>query len=321
MPEIDVSVIIPTYNHENYIEECIKSVCMQKINFNMEVLIGEDCSTDKTREVLKKLAPSLPSCFKIIYREENLNHGNFVDLYSRMNGKYFITLEGDDYWTYDHKLQEEYDFLESHPDYTAVAHNAQVVNEYGKPIKWRCHECYKNEYTIWDFRKGLFPGQTATILRRNFYTFDLFDHSIDIPGYPGDRIKAFYAIANGKVHCIQKKWSAYRLVISHGSSCAATSKRLYDKDMIFYRNLYEYAIRNQLSDDVKLVTEQMYSWFAFTCLLRKRCGIDKQAFLDIISKMAHKDRCKLYVFRRLMYIPIEKLKYGREKRLKREAMV
>lgn len=319
MDQVDVSVVIPTYNHENYIEQCIKSVCMQKVNFNLEVIVGEDCSKDKTREVLKRLEPALPPYFQILYREKNLCDGNFSDLFLRMRGRYFIILEGDDFWTYEYKLQKEYDFLENHPDYTAVAHNAQVVNEFGKPIKWRCHECYNTEYTIWDFRKGLFPGQTATVLRRNFYAYDLYEHNIDIPGYPGDRIKAFFAVANGKVHCFQEKWSAYRLVISHGSSAAATSKRLYDKDLIFYRSLYEYAIRNQLPKDVRIVTEELYMWFLFTCLLKHRCELNRQKFIKIYSDMKYKTRCGGYIVTRLLYMPIEKMKYKKENKLKLEA--
>lgn len=320
MDQVDVSVVIPTYNHEKYIEQCIKSVCMQKINFNLEVIIGEDCSKDKTREVLKRLEPTLPSYFQIYYRKKNLRGGNFTDLFSRMRGRYFIILEGDDFWTYENKLQIEYDFLENHPDYMAVAHNAQVVNEFGEPIKWRCHECYNTEYTIWDFRKGLFPGQTATVLRRNYYLYDLFEHNIDIPGYPGDRIKAFYAVANGRVHCIQEKWSAYRFVLSHGSSWSANSKRLYDKDLIFYQSLYEYAIRNQLSKDVRIVTEELYMWFLFTCLLRHRCELTWGKFIKQSMKMKYKARCFGYILMRLVYMPIEKIKYKRENQLKREAI-
>lgn len=320
MDGIDVSVVIPTYNHEKYIEKCIKSVCMQKFNFKIEVLVGEDCSKDATREVLKRLEPTLPSYFKIFYRGKNLCDGNFTDLYARMKGRYFIILEGDDYWTYDRKLQEQYDFLESHPDYTAVAHNAQVVNEYGKPIAWRCHECYDEEYTIWDFRKGLFPGQTATVMRRNYYTYDLFDYNIVIPDYPGDRLKAFFVVANGKVRCIQEKWSAYRLVVSHGSSAAATSKRQYEKDMMFYRGLYDYAIRNHSNKDIRIATEQMYMWFVFTCLLRKRCEINHKKFRSIFKEMTYKSRCAAYIAGRFVYMPIEKLKFKNESRLKREAI-
>lgn len=310
--EIDVSVIIPTYNHEKYIEKAIRSVLDQKVNFNMEVFIGEDCSTDKTKDVLKKIEPELPDNFHILYREKNLNDGNFTDLYSRMNGRYFIILEGDDYWIYNQKLQKQFDFLETHPDYVAVAHNARVVDENDRTLRWRCHECYKEEYTINDFKKGLFPGQTATVMRRNYFKYNLFDYNIDIPGYPGDRLKAFLMVANGRVHCIQEEWSAYRLVVSHGSSYAATSSREYDKDLLFYNKLFDYARRNNCRKEVRMATEELLMWFLFGCMLLKRCNVGRKKFFGYFGKMKYKGKCGLYIFQQVCLLPKKRYIYIKE---------
>lgn len=138
---------------------------MQKVNFNMEVLIGEDCSTDHTREILKQIEPNLPKYFHIIYRDKNIDKGqyNFDDLHARMKGRYYITLEGDDYWLYENKLQEQFDFLESHKEYLAVAHNVIVVNGENERINKRYPECKKNDYDFNEFMKGILPGQNASI--------------------------------------------------------------------------------------------------------------------------------------------------------------
>lgn len=192
---VDISIIVAVYNHEKYIEKAIQSILMQKGDYSYEVLIGEDCSTDNTRKVLKKMEPSLPAQFHIFYREKNMGamgENNFNDLYSRSRGKYYIVLEGDDYWTYEYKLQKQFEFLESHPDYLAVAHNTEVVDENNMPLGWDYPECKHTEYTIYDFRKDLLPGQTTTILMRNYFANDLFDWHLEPSNFPGDRKKPLY---------------------------------------------------------------------------------------------------------------------------------
>ena len=197
---VDLSIILPVYNHAPYIKQAIDSVLMQKVNFTYEVLIGEDCSTDNSREILKGLEKDLSSNFHIFYREKNMGgkgEGNFNDLYKRMKGRYFIVLEGDDFWTYAYKLQKEYDFLEAHPDYIAVAHDTEVVDEHGNKRHWTYPCCRKSEYTRWDFRKGLLAGQTTTIMVRNYMNDPSIDTRLLPSNFPGDRKKAFLFIANG----------------------------------------------------------------------------------------------------------------------------
>lgn len=244
---MDLSIIVAVYNHEYYIRQALNSILDQRVSFTYEVLIGEDNSTDHTREVLKEMESSLPSNFHIFYRE--VNYGatkNFADLYNRSTGRYFIVLEGDDYWINSDKLQREYDFLESNPEYIAVAHNTRVVNESGIPINVKYPECHQTEYTFDDFKKGILPGQTTTKMIRNYHKYEgiIKGTDIDVGNYPGDRREAFLLCINGKVKCIQEKWSAYRLVISHGSSYTATTTH-YDREeeLYYWKQLAEYTLR------------------------------------------------------------------------------
>nr|WP_317430052.1 glycosyltransferase family 2 protein [uncultured Mitsuokella sp.] len=272
---VDLSIVVPVYNHAPYIEQAINSILMQKVNFSYEVLIGEDCSTDNSREILKGIEKRLPSQFEIFYREHNMGgngDGNFNDLYSRMKGRYFIVLEGDDFWTYEYKLQKEYDFLETHPSYIAVAHDTNVVDENGRDIPWSYPCCRKREYTIKDFRKGLLAGQTTTIMVRNFMTYKLFDYKLLPSNYPGDRKKAFLYVANGRVACLPYKWSSYRLVTTHGSSYSATSRQKpfdYRGTLDYFYSLYDYAIKHDVDKNVKMVSEQLYFRVLFHVVRKK----------------------------------------------------
>lgn len=269
---ITLSVIVAVYNHEKYIEQAINSILKQKVTFNMEVLIGEDCSTDDSRKILNKIEKNCPEYFKFFYRQRNYGPSeNFKDLYHRMQGKYFIVLEGDDYWTYEYKLQKQVEFLENNKEYISCAHNVTVVDENSNKTGDLYPECKEEEYTLNHFRKRLLPGQTATVMYRNFYKDKIIDISLEeIPFSAGDRRKAFMTVSQSKVYCIQENWSCYRYVTSTGSSFSAThvsnKKELY-QSVEFYKEMINFSKRI-LNDQAICIAEELY--FLMLCSSIKR---------------------------------------------------
>ena len=108
-----------TYNHERFIAQAIESVLMQETNFPIELVIGEDCSTDGTREIVRWYAALYPETVCALLPEKNIGvHANFDAVLKNCRGTYIAMLEGDDYWTSTNKLQSQVDFLDSRPDYT-----------------------------------------------------------------------------------------------------------------------------------------------------------------------------------------------------------
>ena len=123
-----VSVFMLTYNQDKYIAQAINGVLMQKTDFPFELVIGEDCSTDKTREICIKYAEKNTDKIKLILNEENLGLGkNYVKTYSACTGKYVAICDGDDYWIDPYKLQNQFDFLENNPDYSIVFTNNKNI--------------------------------------------------------------------------------------------------------------------------------------------------------------------------------------------------
>jgi len=132
-----VSICVQTYNHEHYIKECLDGILMQETNFAFEILLGEDASTDKTREVCLAYAEKYPDKIKLFlhHRENNIKiHGNptgrfnfLYNLYSS-NGKYIAFCEGDDYWTDPLKLQKQVDVLEANEDLVVSWTNYKTYN-------------------------------------------------------------------------------------------------------------------------------------------------------------------------------------------------
>lgn len=134
-PLISVSVV--TFQHVKYIRECLEGILMQKTSFPFEILLGDDLSTDGTREICLEYARRYPEKIRLFlhHRENNIKIGgratgrfNFMyNLYSA-RGKYIALCEGDDFWTDSEKLQKQVDFLEENNEVVICSHNSNIIN-------------------------------------------------------------------------------------------------------------------------------------------------------------------------------------------------
>lgn len=127
-----VSVCMITYNHAPYIAQAIESVLMQETDFPVELVIGEDCSTDNTRAIVREYGERYPDRIRVLLPDRNLGMiPNFVATMDACNGQYIALLEGDDYWTDPLKLQRQVDFLEAHPECSMCFHNVALLHQNG----------------------------------------------------------------------------------------------------------------------------------------------------------------------------------------------
>jgi glycosyltransferase involved in cell wall biosynthesis len=120
-----LSVMMITYNHGPYLRQALDSVLMQKVDFEHEIVVGEDNSSDATRDILLEYAAAHPGKIRPILRDANVGViRNFFSTLGECRGEYVALLEGDDYWTSDQKLRTQVEFLDAHPDYVICFHNA-----------------------------------------------------------------------------------------------------------------------------------------------------------------------------------------------------
>lgn len=135
---VEISIICNTYNQEDYIRDALESFLMQKTNFNFEILIHDDASTDKTAEIIREYEEKYPDIVKPIYQKVNQYSQKITIVrtyqFPRVQGKYIAFCEGDDYWTDPLKLQKQYDYLEAHPEVDICAHAAISVEASTKKI-------------------------------------------------------------------------------------------------------------------------------------------------------------------------------------------
>ena len=125
-PKALVSVVMITYAHEKYIREAVNGVLMQSCDFDVELVIVNDCSPDQTDIIVHDIMNHHPNGKWIKYIKHETNIGmmpNFIFALNQAKGKYIALCEGDDYWTDPYKLQKQVDFLEKNPDYNICGHS------------------------------------------------------------------------------------------------------------------------------------------------------------------------------------------------------
>lgn len=208
-----VSISCITYNHAPYIRECLEGFLMQKTNFPFEILIHDDASTDGTADIIREYEAKYPELIKPIFREKNLysqgvrgmNRFNF----ERAQGKYIALCEGDDFWTDPNKLQIQFDFMESHPDYSMCFHNALFWN-YETGDRSESHYCGSDAtITLDDMLKYYLENvvtHTVFLRRKCLNKLSVFSENISV----GDVPIQLCAATSGKVFYNSRVMGCYR---------------------------------------------------------------------------------------------------------------
>ena len=158
-----LSILCITYNHDKFIGEAIESWLEQKTDFQIEIIIGDDCSTDKTVYEVKKHL-KIHNNIKLIERAKNIGFiNNFIETYKQCNGKYIAICEGDDYWIDKNKLQMQVDFLENNNNYVLTHTNVFTLNNEKKLCQLK-PDSYNYENNIYNKNEI----STLTAVFRNF---------------------------------------------------------------------------------------------------------------------------------------------------------
>jgi len=240
-----VSVAMITYNHESFIAQAIESALMQKTNFDFEIIIGEDCSKDKTRLIVREYAEKFPNIIKLLLHQQNIGPiSNFVAAYQKCRGQYIAFLEGDDYWTDPYKLQKQSDFLDTHPDFVSCVHWTDIIDEEGGRIistyglgSKHGPRIIKSYYTSDDvFEDGLFFHTCSMMVRKLFDNLPKWFMKSNM----GDIMLTVLNAQYGKIGFLNETmavWRAHRGGISAGQKPLTNLKRIKDVFLLIGSNL------------------------------------------------------------------------------------
>ena len=114
--EVLLSVCVITYNQEKFIRQTLDSILLQEHSFSYEILIGDDCSQDKTRNIISEYAEKYPEIIVPIFNQKNLGIvGNYFNVLGHASGKYVMECAGDDWWL-PGKVTQQIEFLEQNPE-------------------------------------------------------------------------------------------------------------------------------------------------------------------------------------------------------------
>lgn len=164
-----VSVLIITFNHVKYIAQAIEGALMQNTDFEYEIVIGDDCSTDGTGEVVDSFRARYPEKIVSLQRTNRLGPvPNFIRTLEACRGDYVAIVDGDDFWTSPQKLAKQVRFLDTHPNYALVFHNMLVMFEDGSRNPYPfCPSDQKETTTINDIIRHNYIGTATVMFRRN----------------------------------------------------------------------------------------------------------------------------------------------------------
>ncbi|HEX2099084.1 MAG TPA: glycosyltransferase, partial [Candidatus Synoicihabitans sp.] len=219
-----VSVLVPTYQHAGFIRQTLDSILAQQVDFPIEICIGEDGSTDGTREICLAYAEQYPTTIQLLlnHRDNNLAIGgkptgrfNFANLLYQARGRYVAFCEGDDYWTSSEKLARQVAYLEQHADCNLTFHDADVL--YAVEDRWArrhaysefnwCNMAERADYSVEDLIAApLCPS--ASIVFRRPETWRLPRWFFEVPS--GDMALETLVCRNARAYKFPACWSGYR---------------------------------------------------------------------------------------------------------------
>lgn len=271
-----VSILITPYNQREFIRQTLDSLLMQQCNFEYEILIGEDCSTDGTREICIEYAERHPDRIVLYLNESNKGLiDNYFDLFEKARGTFIADCGGDDYWMSETQLQEQIDLLTAHPDVSIVSGNWLLLDQ-------KTGKC--NRVSSWvseDWYESGLRGVSAVEMYLN--TTAIPRISLSASCFRGDMARAFYhkhpnvfrgkdvvcedlpltlgLLMQGPVYVSKNVWLTYRVLeksLSH-----AQNKYDYVRGFAFNAYRQTLALASETGVDFTRLKPYIYRHFNF----------------------------------------------------------
>jgi glycosyltransferase involved in cell wall biosynthesis len=230
-----LSVCLITYNHEQFITQALDSALIQQAEFDYEIVVGDDCSVDRTREIVFEYQHRYPDKIRLALPEKNLGvNRNLAQTLKACRGEYVALLEGDDYWISSEKLQEQVDFLDSHDECAICFHAVKVFHEDNSsaPRNSPRFGCKKIS-TLEDLLMlGNFMHTCSVVFRNGLFgEFPDWFYTLRIADFPMNILNA----QHGKIGYLNKVMSAYR--IHRGGTFSGESNTRNSQEVV---RMYDY---------------------------------------------------------------------------------
>jgi len=268
-----VSVCMITYNHEEFIEQAIKGVLDQKTDFDFDLVIGEDYSTDKTRQIILDYKAKYPEKIKLLLHDSNIGMmPNFQATLHACQGEYIAICEGDDYWTDPHKLQKQVELLKLNSKASICFHPVNLVDAGGSFISESKIFELKDEYTTLDLLNQEWFVMTCSIMfRKNYLTIPSWFVSIK----NGDYALQLICSLKGDLIYLNHVMGAYRVHSSGVSQSLQLEKNFYALLILFkFFNKYsDYKFKNVIENRKSRMRTWLINYYVYETLKHKYLSV------------------------------------------------
>ena len=258
--KILVSVIVLTHNHESYISKALDSILSQKVNFNFEIIVGEDFSEDNTRNIVEKYQLKNSKIIKVLRSDKKLGMLKTEREAMKMaNGKYIAFCEGDDFWHNKQKLQLQIDFLEDNSDYGLVHSDVnhlyetenKIIENYNKTNSFPIPQgnIFLDLIDLNNNHGHLIKTMTACFRKDLFDKYWNYDLAIEKNWQLTDLPIWLELSKHCKVHYMSESLATYRL-LSESASRSNNPKKLHAFHISVYEVRRHYAAKYNVSDKI-----------------------------------------------------------------------
>lgn len=263
MTKPTVSVVMTTYGHEDYITEAIEGVLMQECDFDIELIIANDCSPDNTNDIIKKIIKEHPKAHLMKYFMHKKNIGmlpNFIWSLQQAKAKYIALCEGDDYWIDPYKLQKQVDFFKINDSYGAVFTDSDFLYQKNNTRIKSIDKKYKLDIPTGDVTniilyESLYKTCTVLFKRPNFVEF--FELISKHRFLLGDKPLWLYLSESMKIGYINHSTSVRRVL-----NFSASHHKCFQENVRFRQSSYKvslvFAKRNNIDLDKKKYSKMYF---------------------------------------------------------------
>jgi glycosyltransferase involved in cell wall biosynthesis len=305
-----VSVCMITFQHAEFLRQSLESVLAQKTDFDFEVVLADDCSTDGTDRIALEFQQKFPQRMRVLLARENLGrhtkggHINLLRALQACRGEYVAILEGDDYWMDPEKLAIQVGYMDQHPDCAVTTHNMNILSPDGSQEISRPHVTQ----TVYNLEETLehFIVPTASIMiRRTLLPLPFSAWAYELPGLAGYLVYHAMMVSGGHMKFFPRVMGVYRMhpggVHSHLTNLRQNQNGLRGRDLLrrnmfpksralarlirrFATNVFMNHMMNRSYDEARAVA-QRYLWQS-ACYCPKDLYLCLSAYLPFLFDLA-----------------------------------
>lgn len=310
-----ISVAVACYNQEQFIRDALDSIVAQEHDFPWEILIADDASTDKTPEIIREYQEQHAQTIRILPRQKNLGcPKNGLDLLEQCKGKYVALLDGDDYWTDNHKLQKQVTAMEGEESCIFSFHQCECIDHEGNITKILPEvEQLPHKVELERFIKNAYMAHTSTmIFEREGFNKTLRQFSTSNKTY--DMLFPIIGSLHAPALFIETPMSRYRVLSNEN---AITAKKKSEVHSMAAHRWLEIArrVEGELKDVAldKAATkfyhastgylEEQQKWKSFTHLIHHYLHRKWDHYVDPSMRSQHLRTLLSSIFRRVVHTP------------------